>query len=834
MVKTFNRSYFFILLLILYSSVYNSAQPVPVKNSGEIQIALEKFNVLGSVLYLAAHPDDENTSLIAYFSKGKKYRTGYLALTRGDGGQNLIGPEKGAEIGILRTQELMQARKIDGGEQFFTRAVDYGFSKSPEEAYKFWGKENILSDMVWVIRKFRPDVIITRFPPGSSGGHGHHTASAALAMEAFDQAADPGKFPEQLKYVKPWQTKRLFWNNWRPGEDIIDKLIKIDVGEYNSLIGKSYLEIAAESRSMHKSQGFGVSGYRGSRNEYLELFKGEPVKYDIFEGINTSWTRIPGGGEIGKLTSEVIGRFDAENPGKSIPALIKIYKILGDLQAQSKTGDTWIDVKKKELLEIIRSCAGFWMEAVSDDYAAAPGDRVNINSLMVNRSEIPFKLKSIEIPQTGFRQEFSEPLDYNQRNEKKLIVKLPDDLPISQPYWLVEKSPQGLFTVNNQKEIGLAENPPSVTVKITLETGSTGLTFLLPLLYRWNDRVEGELYRPFEVRPPVTVNVVKNGTIFPDNSSKEVQIKLKNNTLEAEGEVHIHAGDGWKITPEKIPFSIDEKYGEKSCSFTVIPPEKRSESELEIEVNIGGKKYNKSLVEISYPHIKREVYFPESKIKLIKLDLKKFDENIGYIMGSGDEIPDALRNLGYNVSLISDEQLENGDFGKFDVIIAGIRAYNTRERLKYAQPILMQFVKDGGTYITQYNTSSDVLVDEIGPYPFRTGRERITDENAHINFINPDHRLLNFPNKITENDFEGWVQERGLYFANDWDPKYETVISGSDPGEKELKGAELFTKYGKGIFIFSGISWFRELPAGVPGAYRLFVNMISAGKYDGK
>ena len=488
-------SIFFVLISPTFS------QPNQIKNSAELQLALQKLNVLGSVLYIGAHPDDENTNLMAYWSKGKKYRAAYLSLTRGDGGQNLIGSEKGSEIGILRTQELLQARSIDGGEQYFTRAIDFGFSKSPEESLDIWGKENILADIVWVIRKFKPDIIVTRFQPGGNGGHGHHTASAALAKEAFTAAADPKQFPEQLKYVQPWQTKKIFWNNFRPTQDELKNSISVDVGEYNELLGKSYAELSAESRSMHKSQGFGVSAFRGSRMEIFTYVDGNMATKDIFDGINTSWNRINNSTAIGKKVSDLLNNFNPQKPSALLNELAELYTELN-----SRKDNYWIDVKKQELLNIIQSCAGLWMEAITSDYYAAPGDAINIVTTLVNRTDKNIKIEKVELPTIYVDTLINNYLASNQPFSVNTKITIPNSYSISQPYWLSSNSTKGLFTVPDQQMIGTAENSFSIPVKIILSYNSNILDFTIPLLFRWNDRVEGEKYRPFEIRPPVTAN----------------------------------------------------------------------------------------------------------------------------------------------------------------------------------------------------------------------------------------------------------------------------------------------------------------------------------------
>lgn len=824
------KKYISIVLVFLLFFVCNApihAQKIKILDAAELQMALQKLNVLGSVLYYAAHPDDENTAALAYFSKGRRYRTAYLSVTRGDGGQNLIGPEKGAEIGILRTQELLSARKIDGAEQFFTRAIDFGYSKTPEETFKFWGKEEILADIVWIIRKFRPDVIITRFSPTGSGGHGHHTASGPLIQEAFIAASNPNKFPEQLKYVKPWQAKRLLWNTWRPGQQDRNKLLQFDTGEYNPILGKSYTEMAAESRSNHKSQGFGSTGSRGTRIDYLQHVEGDPAISDLFDGIDTSWNRVPGGRKVGQMLAEILKSYDPQHSSNSISKLIAVYAELLTLDESY-----WGNLKKEELVRIIQSCAGLWIEAIADDFSAAPGDDVQIKTTIVNRSNFPFKLQEISFPGVSPGSALDLPLNNNDPVVIEKTISTPKDFPISQPYWLKAAPQKGIFSIQDQKIIGLAENPPSLYAKMIIAANGTLLEFSVPLLFRWRDRVDGELYRAFEIRPLVTLKIENKVQIFADNESKTVKITLKSHSRNVHGgELRLKGTDKWQISPASFSFSFVNKYEEKQFSFVVSPPKYSDEAEIIAEAEINGEKWAYSLVEISYPHIERQTYFPKSRMKVVKIDIKKSGSQIGYIMGAGDEVADGLRNLDYDVSLLSDEMLENEDLTPFDAIITGIRAYNTRERLKHTQDKLMQYVKNGGTLIVQYNVSRGLQIENIGPFPLTIGRDRVTEETASVSILNPNHQLLNFPNKITSNDFKGWVQERGLYFASQWDERYEAILSSHDSNESDKLGGLLFTRYGKGVFIYTGYAWFRQLPAGVPGAFRLFVNLISAGKY---
>jgi len=817
-------SAFFVFILFLHLHSY--AQQPEIVNAAELQISLHKLNTLGSVLYIAAHPDDENTSVLAYLSKGRKYRTAYLSLTRGSGGQNLIGPEKGAEIGMIRTQELLSARRIDGAEQFFTRAIDFGYSKSAEETLSIWGKNQILADIVWVIRKFRPDVIITRFATDRSSGHGHHTASGLLIKEAFLAASDPEKFPGQLKYLPPWRPKRLCWNSWRPDQQDIPDLVSLDIGEYNPILGKSYTEMAAESRSMHKSQGFGATSRRGTRLDYFQHIAGAPAVQDLFDGIDTSWNRVSGGRKVGILLEKILESFDPMNPSDSVSDLLKVYMALTQLE-----GAYWIKVKKEEILRIIRACAGLWMEAIANDYSATQGENIEIKTTILNRSSYPFILEKISIPGLAPDSILNRSMKSNSPVTEDISISIPADYPISQPLWLKEEPNKGIFSIPDQNDIGLAENCPSIRIAITLSIKGILLDYSIPLLFRWTDRVDGEKYRSFEVRPAVTIKMEDKINLFSGIESKEIKVRLTSHAQNVSGKIRLKGTKKWQIRPESLPFTLSDKYEEKDFIFTVTPPPISDTAVLIAEAEVGKKKIDQGLVEISFPHIKRQLYFPQSRMKVIKLDIKRSTGRLAYIMGAGDEVVESLSNLGYEVIRMSDEKLENEDFSQYKTIITGIRAYNTRERLKHTEEKLLQYVKSGGTLIVQYNTSRGLQTQNIGPYPFTIGRERVSQEAAEISILRPKHQLLNFPNKITPKDFEGWVQERGLYFAANWDDRYESIISSHDSNESDKDGGLLFAHYGKGVFIYTGYSWFRQLPAGVPGAFRFFINLISAGEY---
>jgi LmbE family N-acetylglucosaminyl deacetylase len=803
------------------------AQPERILTSGEIKSSLKKLNVLGSVLYIAAHPDDENTALLSYFSSGKALHTGYLSMTRGDGGQNLIGSEQGELLGLIRTQELLDARRIDGAEQFFTRAYDFGFSKSPDETFAFWGKEKILADVVWIIRKFRPDVILTRFPITGEGGHGHHTASAILAEEAFNIAGDPSKFPEQLKYVKVWQPKRLLWNAWLP---IIEKrkedtsgLPKLDVGEFNPYLGKSYTEIAAESRSMHKSQGFGTGSTRGESIQYFEPREGAPVKKDLFEDIDISWNRVRGSERVSDLLRNAELMYNPDKPKEILPVLSEAYK-----EMEKIDDGYWIPIKKAELREVIGSLLGLWKEAISNVYSTVQGEDITFNASIVNRIDYTVKLKSINCTFCKSESDINANLENGNAFQKSFTISIPKNAPLSQPFWLGNEHGKGSFTVNDQELIDKAENDPAVVVNFKLEINGSEITFTTPLLYRWIDPTRGEKYRPLEILPAVSINFEDKVYLFPDNKSKKVVIHLINNSTSIGGKLKLSHPDGWKVTPEEESFTFDKKDDEKLLEFSITPPAENSQERIVAEAFIGNNVYDQGIARINYDHIPIQTYLPKSEIKVVRFFTQKTINNIGYIMGSGDNIPDYLTQLGYNITLLSDNDLLSKDLSGYDVIIAGVRVYNTKKLIAHIQGKLLNYISNGGNYIVQYTVNRDIVVPYIGPYPINISTDRVTDEEANVNFTDPNNTLLNYPNKISQNAFSGWIQERGLYFADKWDAKYQSVISCSDPGGKPLEGGLLISKYGEGNFIYTGYAFFREVPAGVPGAIRLFINLISA------
>lgn len=821
----------FLLGLCLIAFFHASAQFPERSSSSELYHELVKASETASVLYMAAHPDDENTRLISYFENELHARTAYLSLTRGSGGQNLIGTEIGSAIGVLRTQELLAARSIDGGEQFFTRAVDFGYSKSADESFEKWGKERILRDVIWVIRKFRPDVIVTRFPPTNYAGHGHHQASAILAEEAFDLAADPKAFPEQLEYVDPWQPTRLYFNTstWWV-KDLADRAqnsedyITINVGEYNPILGESYAQIAARSRSQHKSQGFGSDYPMGNQIEYLKYVKGERVKKDggILQGITTDWSQTPAP-EVGGILNAAIGNFNFENPSATTSSLAEALKKLGEADQTPL-----ISRKIKELESLLLDLSGIEMGAYCDDRFTVPGDTLNAEIQINLKSEVDATLKKIS--GHGFSVFPERELAVNDFFYSEADLVIANDAAFGNPYWLGAPYTT-TYQVDGYQNLGKPENEPQLNLDVILEIGGYEFTASLPLKRKIVDPAKAVLYSPVYIVPRLTAGFEESTIITTEAESKEVMVTAVAHEAGLEGVLRPKPPKGWICIPEEVELNFSKKEETRLSSFTIKPENNPVRGPIGLEFQENGSSEImtlRNLRVIEYDHIPTQIELSPSEVEIVPIDLDRGGVNrIGYIEGPGDEVAKYLRAVGYEVDIISTENLISGDFSGYDAVVTGIRAYNTREDLAFAEKALNDYVKNGGTWLVQYNTTRGLKQDQIGPYPFQLSRERVTDETATPEFLYPAHPVLNQPNRIGMDDFDDWVQERGLYFANEWDEAFIPIIAWSDPEEPPRKGGLIVAPYGKGHFVYSGISFFRELPAGVSGAYRLLSNILA-------
>ncbi len=818
----------FTLLVVAISLVQLPAQQRPFTGTPEVEHALRKLNELGTFLMIAAHPDDERTAVLAYFARGRHMRTAYLSLTRGEGGQNLIGSEQGPQLGLIRTQELLAARQIDGAEQFFTRAIDFGFTRTASETMQKWGHDRILSDVVWVVRRYRPDVIDCGFSGTPRDGHGQHQASGILCHEVFDAAADPKRFPEQLRWVKPWQAKRLvessgfsgFGVNFTPPPGSVPPgragappdAGSAETGAYNPILGYSYDELAVLSRSMHHSQGTGAMRRPGAGRSEFALLKGAPSHKDLFEGVDTSWNRLPGGAAVGQLLDEAIRTFQPQHPEAVIPLLAKARPLIAGID------DPLAKEKLAELDETLALCAGLWVEAQAQKPEVAPGEDLNVTVTVLNRSAADVAFEGARVEGIWNETLPAKPakLGNNQSATVEFTRRVPQAQPYSQPYWL-EKPPSGdVYTVDDQMLIGQPDTPPAAQARLRLTIGGAPVELVRPVHYRYAERAEGERHRAVVVVPAVAVELPEAVALFPASAPRQVEVAVVANEPNASGDLRLELPAGWKAEPASQAFHVTAAGEESAMTFQVTPPAGETTATLRAVATVHGRAIGSGMKVISYPHIPVQVLFPPAAVKLVRTNVKVTAHKVGYIAGPGDEMPDALRQLGLDVTPLTQSDLEHGDLSRFDAIVAGVRAYNVRADLRANQPRLMEYVNNGGTYIVQYQTgdgpdpaappaagrganplgipAANPITSNMGPYPFIVpggNKYRVTVEDSPVAFPHTDSRLLQFPNRITEKDFEGWVQERGAYFAAKWDPHYETVLSMHDPGEPALQGGEL-------------------------------------------
>ncbi len=794
---------------------------------------LHGFREMGSVLYVAAHPDDENTELIAYLSRGRNYRTAYLSLTRGDGGQNVLGPEFGEELGVIRTEELLAARRIDGGRQFFSRAVDFGFSKDYRETLRIWDRQQVLSDTVRIIREFRPDVIITRFSPVPGDTHGHHTASTMLAIEAFKLAGDPRAFPEQLDTLTPWQPKRILWNvgGFQQRDTNGSRLIRIDAGGSDPVSGGSFAKIAARSRSMHKTQGFGnftgFGGGGGPRFESFELLAGAPATNDILEGVDTTWSRVPGGAQIGKLADAVIAKFNSQDLAASVPALLEIKKNL----ATFANDDPVVDEKRRLLDHLIQECLGLTVETMIPDAEVVPGEPLKMHLTATVQSDIvPVRWVAARYPSIKAELSVDADLPANQVVSRDTTETLPANTPLSQPYWLREDHPAGMFRVNDPNLIGRPENPPVFPIDQIFEVGGQTLIVSDQPMQVTATRAKGET-RHLDVISPVSLKLASDVGLFAPGASRPVAVTVTAARPGITGTLRLDMPADWKVDPATQSFRLGSTGDQAKFRFMITAPLQPATAGITAEAEVGHERYDNERVVINYPHIPLLLLQPPARFKAVCLNLAIRGQQVGYVPGAGDSVAQSMEEMGYQVTTLTGADLTPEKLKAFDAVVIGIRAFNVRTDLVSQLPALFAYVEGGGNVIEQYNRPGrDLKTDQLAPYRLHLSNDRVTDETAPVTFLAPEHPALNTPNKITSADFDGWIQERGIYYPDQWDGHFTPILACSDPGEAPLKGGLLVARYGKGYFVYTGLVFFRQLPDGVPGAYRLFANLVSLGK----
>jgi LmbE family N-acetylglucosaminyl deacetylase len=820
------------VLLFNVAPVNAAPQAVDSTSGPAILEQLHGFQELRSVLHIAAHPDDENTQLLTYLARGRHVRTAYLSLTRGDGGQNVLGPEFGDELGLIRTNELLAARHLDGGQQFFTRAIDFGFSKDYRETLKIWDEQTILSDVVRVIRQFQPDVIITRFSPEASKTHGHHTASAVLALEAFKLCGDPKAFPEQLKELSVWQPKRIMMNaGGFPGQarDATGPVVKMDVNGNDPLLKESFADIAAESRAMHKSQGFGNfaggGGRGGQRSESFQLLAGEPADKDIFDGVDTTWNRISGGREIGKLADGVVAKFDLENPAASVPSLLELRSRLAALPDSPLAAE-----KRRQLDQIIQACLGLSVETTVDHAEVVPGESVALRQTAKLQADVPVRwLGAKYLGQSAVKGDPIE-LRRNQEATREVTKVIPSDAPISQPYWLQEHAAVGNYNVADKSLIGSPENPPEFPIEQVFEVRGQKLSIADEPCEVILKSSRPDSRRRLAVVAPVTLAFDYEVKIFAPDVPKPVNVQVTAVRGNIQGQLKLDAPTDWKVTPQSKSFQLDTAGQTKTLNFTVTPPPQAATAIMTAVAEVNGTAYHNRRVEIHYEHLPPLLLQPSSELKAVALDMAIRGQQVGYLPGAGDSVAECLTQMGYSVKTLTGNDLTKEGLHGLDAIVIGVRAFNVRDDLVPHLPALFEFAESGGNVIVQYNRPNGLKTEKLAPYDLRLSQDRVTDEQSPVTFLAPDHPVLNTPNRITKADFEGWVQERGIYFPDQWDEHFTPILECNDPGESPPKGGILVAKVGRGNFIYTSLVWFRELPAGVPGAYRLFANLVSLGK----
>ena len=816
---------FFLIILINFN--LHSQEENNIYSSSSIISKLEKLNTLGKVLYVAAHPDDENTRLITYLSNEKKYQTAYLSLTRGDGGQNLIGKDLKENLGLIRTQELLEARKIDGGIQFFTSAIDFGYSKNSKESLEFWNEDQILYELVWIIRKFKPDVIITRFNEVSGITHGHHTASSILANKAFRISGNPDIFPDQLEFLETWKAKRIFWNTSTRFFDLSkysdDEILKIDVGLYNNILGKSYNEISSESRSMHKSQGFGSLKRRGSEKELFILTQGDKYDDNLMDGIDVTWNRFGENNEIIEYINNLVNEYDPKKPYKTVNKLSVLYEKVSKIKDED-----WKKIKLNEIKNLIKACLGLFFESLSDVSISSIGENIKVNFDAINRSPININLKQVSV----FDEDFliKKDLINNEFFRFEKTIKIPESESFTEKYWLINKPNFGNYDVNDQELIGNPDNNFPVETNFIFTINNIEVSYTIPLLNKKNSPTKGDDYKIFNIGLPIYLNPKRYNELVVNSNSQTIEVEVISGKENLDATIYLDVPGNIKYEPKYFDLSFKDLNEKKIIKFDLTLPETDSFKEnIIVKAKYNDEYYERGIKEINYDHIIQQVRFPLSEIKIIKFNIKTKGKNIAYFMGSGDNIPSFLSLIGYKIDLLTLDQLSTDILSNYDALIIGIRAYNVNKKLIEKTKEIHNYVKNGGNVLVQYNTSRGIDVKDFAPYSFNISRNRTSEENSKVDIINKNHLALNYPNKILLEDFDNWVQERGLYFPINWSDDYETLISSNDSGEKPNHGGILISKIGKGHYVYTSYSWFRQLPSGVSGAYKLFVNLISLG-----
>lgn len=796
----------FLAISLIFTNTLFSQRLEPT-NSYDIHRQLKQLNNLSHILYLAAHPDDENTRLLSYFVHEKNIKTSYLSLTRGEGGQNLIGEELGTGLGLIRNYELLAARQLDGALQLFSSTVDFGFSKNPEESLDIWNKNQIIKETEDIIQAIKPDIIICRFPTTGEGGHGHHTASAMIAIEAYNNTtANPTAFHPQ----------RVVFNAFRFGNrnTIKDGQFKIETQQYQPGLGLSYGQLAGISRSIHRSQGVGTPQNIGVDHEYFELLAGNPIEDDLI-GIDISWNRV-GHPEISKMIENVISNFDFTSPRNSIPALIQIRQYI---KANVKD-DYWKKEKLKDLDNIIIHCAGILIEALSEVPETSRDAQINIKLNAIARTN------NVKISKIAWENKILS-ADINLQNDylstQNLQVFIGKNHPITQPFWLEKESNNSHYVYDKKNLLeNSINNPAKLDVGITIS--GEEFNFKLPIAYKYLHPLRGDVIELMRITPDIVINPLQDVLFIKKNGQNSFSLKLKayasfkdiNLSIKNDAGDLIHSQTLRNVTPLKD--TVINIILEKNANI---------QQNIFITASTGDQTFEYAQNYIKYDHLPELIYYTKARIKTVNPQWNIPQQKIAYIHGAGDNIPMTLKNMGLNIEVLPESSLTQSEvLNSYSTIILGIRAYNTLAQMDTYMDFLLKYVHNGGRLIVQYNTSNNLFTQNLGPYPFKISRDRVTEENARVSILENNDPLLNHPHKLTPEDFNGWIQERGLYFPSDVDNRYKLILSMHDKGEVPLNTSIMYAPYGKGVFIYTGLSFFRQIPAGQVGAIKLFLNCI--------
>lgn len=863
-----------LVLLALVTAVTSrpAAQVRPVYDLGAMGLAhlLQRLQTTASVLHTGAHPDDEDSFFIARAVRGDHARVAYLALNRGEGGQNIIGPELFDALGVIRTEELLQARRLDGADQFFTRTFDYGFSKSLEEAKAKWDEHDVLGDMVRVIRLYRPQVIYSRFSGTAADGHGHHSFAGYLTPLAFTAAADPAQFPEQLaEGLRPWQAKKLYRGQGFPPRDSDPPSVLVQAGAFDAVIGRSYAEIASEGRSQHKSQSMGGLEVRGPLTTGLKLLTSivQPAAKDagVFDGIDTTIAGLAAtsGLPAGTLAPELqalqtvaaraLAEFNALQPARSVPALAATLKAVrvarqalssaqGTALAKADA-DFLLARKERDAAEALVRAAGLSLDPLADREIAVPGSALSVTARIFGPTDaaqhvaVTIKtppLWAVATADGPAQEETGNPFARREQTAftARYTVTVPTQAPPTQPYFLERQRRTESYTWTAPSR-GLPFDPPLLEAEYAMTIGGERVTITEPVQFRWADQIRGELRRDVNVVPAVTVGVDSRLLIVPAGAtavSQRLVVQARNHSLATvSGTVRLRLPAGWTSTPADAAITL--KAGEQtSAPFVVKAPASRKPGSLSLtaEAVVDGVSYTNDVQVIAYPHIQTHRVYQPATVTAQVIDLKVAKVKVGYVMGTGDDVPDALRRMGVDVTLLEKDALATGDLSIYDTIVVGIRASQARPDFIANHGRLLQYVEKGGTLIVQYQ-QPDYVAKKVLPFPAEMA-SRVTDENAPVEILQPTHPIFTFPNAITTADFSGWVQDRNLYAFTKFDAKYLPLLATADRGEPVQTGGQVVAEMGKGRFVYTSYAWFRQLPAGVPGAYRQFANLVSLSK----